>query len=66
MPGQQLPGLTPAEAAILVPHHGAGADYHAPPRPCLLSVDANADRHNRQRQHRADAAAAIIGTHRCG
>jgi hypothetical protein len=33
MPGQQLPGLTPAEAAILVPHHGAGADYHAPPPP---------------------------------
>ena len=33
MPGQQLPGLTPAEAAILVPHHGAGADWHAPPPP---------------------------------
>eukprot|EP00966_Prymnesium_polylepis_P036880 855580-Prymnesium_polylepis.1 len=35
LPGQQLSGLTPAEAAILVPHHGAAGllDWHAPPPP---------------------------------
>ena len=34
-PGQHLPGLTPAEAAILVPHHGAAGllNWHAPPPP---------------------------------
>ena len=35
VPGQHLPGLTPAEAAILVPHHGAAGllNWHAPPPP---------------------------------
>jgi hypothetical protein len=32
MPGQQLPNLTPAEAAILVPHHHAPA----PPVPAVV------------------------------
>eukprot|EP00966_Prymnesium_polylepis_P325391 7381374-Prymnesium_polylepis.1 len=48
MPGQQLPGLTPAEATVLVPHHHAPAPpvpavVQAPLMQMLNATIANAD-----------------------